>query len=418
MKLLLQISLILLIFSGCKEPSVTGPGEKAVNDSIEFEIIANSDQGIEADSSSEFVIESKDELNMFITNKSDGMNLSFIDKLLDIDLSEKTLLIITYRTIYSNSSINIDSLFISNSGSIGVDYTVVEEGNRENKVKYLSVALLINKKVKQALLFRKRIERRFENSYDGYTTVAKDLVVDYRFKWKEVFNSELEFKTWATKVNLKDFSLLDSVDFNTQTLISVGTGYFTSGEYDYSITNIQPTLNTLEVSSEFSVINHLNDVFRPSNHFVVVNKTNKQIRFSRTKVVQSEALSTENLYFEDFRSIRTQANTNVADSLSITKVSNASELIKALPLSNEVNPATLLFDFEFFDVLVIKTSIIPTKELETEVVELKERDGLLTGKVNLRIQTNQGIGTGSFINLIKVIKTDTELDSNFEVRLI
>ena len=418
MKLLLKISLILLIFSGCKEPSVTGPGEKAVNDSIEFEIIANSDQGIEADSSSEFVIESKDELNMFITNKSDGMNLSFIDKLLDIDLTEKTLLIIAYRTVYSNSSINIDSLFISNSGSIGVDYTVVEEGNRENKVKYLSVALLINKKIKQALLFRQRIERRFENSYDGYTTVAKDLVVDYRFKWKEVFNSELEFKTWATKVNLKDFSLLDNIDFNTQTLISVGTGYFTSGEYDYSITNIQPTLTTLEISSEFSVINHLTDVFSPSNHFIVVNKTNKQIRFGRTKINQSDALIMQNLYYEDFRSIRTQANTNTTDSLSITKVSNASELMKALPLSNEVNPATLLFDFEFFDVLVIKTNIIPTKVLKTEVVELKERDGLLTGKVNLRIQTNQGIGTGSFINLIKVIKTDTELDSNFEVRLL
>jgi hypothetical protein len=417
MKIFLKISFILLLLSGCKEPSITGPGDKVVDDTIEYEIVASSDQGIEADSSSEFIIESKEELNKFITNKSDGLNLNFIDKLLTIDLEQKTLLVITYRTVYSNSSISIDSLYINNNGSIGLDYTVIEEGERENKVKYLSVALLLNKKIKQALLFRKRIERRYINNFDGYKTVARDLSIDYNKKWKEIFNNELEFRIWATKVNLQDLSILDSINFNTQTLITVGTGYFTSGEYDYSITDIESKLSYLEVRSEFSVINHMNDIYKPANHFVVVNKTNKQIRFARTEINQNDALSQEKLYYEDYRSIRVNANANMRDSLSITKANNASEIFSALSLSNEINPATLLIDFEFFDVLVVKTGPLPAKQLKAEVVELNQRNGLLTGKLNLRLFPGQGNEINRHINIIKVIKTDTELDSNFEVRI-
>jgi hypothetical protein len=279
------------------------------------------------------------------------------------------------------------------------------------------VALLLNKKIKQALLFRKRIERRYINNFDGYKTVARDLSIDYNKKWKEIFNNELEFRIWATKVNLQDLSILDSINFNTQTLITVGTGYFTSGEYDYSITDIESKLSYLEVRSEFSVINHMNDIYKPANHFVVVNKTNKQIRFARTEINQNDALSQEKLYYEDYRSIRVNANANMRDSLSITKANNASEIFSALSLSNEINPATLLIDFEFFDVLVVKTGPLPAKQLKAEVVELNQRNGLLTGKLNLRLFPGQGNEINRHINIIKVIKTDTELDSNFEVRI-
>jgi len=417
MKILLKISILLLLLSACKEPSVVGPGDKVVDDKLEYEIIASSNLGIEPDTTSEFIVRNNEELTELITNKSDSYNLPFIDKLLDIDFSNKTLVIITHRTEYSNSTITIDSLYINKNGGVELNYTIKEVGSRANKIDYVSVALLINKKITQRLQFNKQLRRVDDYVFDGFRTIATDIAVNTRSKWKEVFQNRMQFLQWANKVGLQDTTLLDSVDFSKQTLISVGTGYFTSGEYRYSISEIQQQLGALYVASEFTVGNHLADVYQPANHFVVINKTNRQVRFKQTEVYQDDDLGFSTLYYENMRSLKVVSKNTATDSLTITKVNNPSELIDLLPLSNELNPANLPVDFEFFDLLVIRTEAMTAESVTTEVAELRENNGKLSGRLNLKIKRNQNGIEYSIISIIKVIKTDTELDSNFGVTI-
>lgn len=417
MKLILNISILLLLLSACKEPSVVGPGDKVVDDKLEYEVIANSNLGIEPDITSEFIIRNNEELTTLISNKSDGYNLSFIDKLLDIDFSSKTLVIVTHRTEYSNTIINIDSLYINKSGGVELNYTVKEVGSRANKIDYVSVALLINKKITQRLQFNKQIRRVNDYVFDGFRTIATDIAVNTKSKWKEVFHNRMQFLEWANQIGLQDTTFLESVDFSKQTLISVGTGYFTSGEYRYSISDIQQRLGALYVASEFTVGNHSVDVYQPANHFVVINKTNRPIRFKQTEVFQSDDLSFSTLYYENMRSLKVVSKNTATDSLTITKVNSPSEMIDLIPLSDELNLAKLAVDFEFFDLLVVKTESIAVESLVTEVADLTASNGKLSGRVNLKIKRSQNGIKYNIISLIKVIKTDTELGNNFEVKI-
>jgi hypothetical protein len=388
-----------------------------VDDELKYEIVANSNLGIEPDTTSEYIIRNDTELKSLIANKSDSYNLAFIDSLLDINLEEKTLIVITYKTSYSESRIVIDSLYINRSGGIELNYTVKEEGSLINRINYVSIALLINKKITQRLQFNKGVRRVSDNNFDGFITVAENIGVSTKMKWKEVFQNRIQFFQWASKVGLQDTTFLESVDFSKQTLISVGTGYFTSGEFDFRMNDIQQQLGVLYVASEFTVGNHLADVYRPANHFVVINKTNRQIRFEQSKILQSEVMNVRTLYYENIRSLKIQAGNTVTDSLTITKINNPSELIDLLPLSNELNPAMLPVDFEFFDLLVIRTEALPVGSVVTEVSELRANNGKLNGQVNLKIKRTQNGIKYNIISLIKVIKTDTELDNNFGVTI-
>ena len=402
-----------MLFSACKDPNATGPGTiEVINEKVEYEVIEIGEFGLELDDITEKVIRNRDDLNSIITNVNYAANPAFFDRIDKINFENYTLVIISGRSFAEQTRITLDTIFVDANGELQLDYRVFRKLGISQKAFYPSLVVLIKNSKRQGINFRRKDMIEGEApQFDGYQTIATDVPVNKRRKWKSVFRSENEFKAWAEEFNVTETDFIEEVDFETEIVISVGTGYFTSGDYTYKIQDISQQGNRLVVSSVFSVIDANVDLKKPNNHFIKIKRTNLSITFTPSFIFNIVNPNKE-FYYEDFRLINLEAEEETKE--SVNKVSSLSELFSVMRPSNDLATNTEI-DFEFFDILVIKSPTQKVRTLKYEIGNIKRDNTGIAGRVNFFpeiISNSQKIDT---YVLIKILKTNIPISENFEV---
>lgn len=403
----------LLLITACKEPNATGPDTDAtVNEVVEYEVIEPDGPALQLENITENIIRSKSDLNSIITNTNYTTNPTLFDRLNKINFNNNTLVIISGRSVAELSRITLDTIFVDANGKVQLDYRVYRKLGDNQRVIYSSLFVLIKNRIRPEINLRRKdmIEGEIPQ-FDGFETIAKDIEVDTRRKWKSVFRSENEFKTWAAEFGAKETEFIKEVDFDKEIVISVGTGHFSSGEYSYLIRDIKQQGNRLIVNSTFSVINHQVDLHKPNNHFVRIKKTSMYISFTPS-LISNIVNPSKELYYENFRIINLEAEEETEKTVS--KVSNLAELFSVIHPNDDLSTNTEI-DFEFFDLLVIKAPTQKVKTLKHEIGYIERDNKGITGKVTLYPNFTGNSQKYDAYTLIKILKTNIPISDNFEV---
>lgn len=402
-----------LFFTACKDPNATGPDTISdINEIVEYEVFEVSGLGLELETITEKVIRNSSDLSSIINNKTYSANPQLFDRINGINFDNNTLVIISGQTIAEQTRITLDTIFVDANGTLQLDYRVYRKLGISQRAFYPALIVLIkNRKEPELNLRRKDITEGDIPQFDGFETIATDIQVDSRRKWKSVFRSENEFKVWAEEYGANETDFIAEVDFETEMVISVGTGYFTSGDYRYTIQRINQQGNRLIVNSAFSVIDHNADLNKPNNHFVKIKKTNMSISFAPSIVLQI-VNPAEGFYFEHFKVLNLEAEKETEK--SVNKVSSYSELFSEILPSEDLS-TNVEFDFEFFDLLIIKAPTQKVRTLKHEIGFIKRDNTGMTGRVMLFPDITGTSQKYDTYVLIKILKTNIPISENFEV---
>lgn len=402
-----------LLLAACNDPNATGPDTKRnINEIVEYEVLEVGEISQELESITENIIRSKVDLNSIITNINYAANPALFDRLNSINFDNNTLVVISGRSVAEQTRITLDTIYIDANGKVQIDYRVYRKVGISQKVVYPTLVVLIkNRKNPELNLRRKDLIEGEIPQFDGFQTIATEVQVDTRRKWKSVFRSAAEFSAWATEFGAKETEFINKVDFEKEIVISVGTRHFSSGEYSYRIRDIKQQGNRLIVNSVFSVINHEVDLDKPNNHFVKIKKTSLPISFTPS-FINNIVNPTKSFYFERFKIVNYEAE--IETKKAINKVSNLAELFSVIQPSDELKTNAEI-DFEFFDVLVVKAPTQKVRTLKHEIGYIKRDNTGIAGKVTLFPEftgTSQKYDT---YVLIKILKTNIPISDNFEV---
>lgn len=404
----------LFLFTACKEPNPTEPDTKRdISEVLDYQIIYQTESGFQSEVLTEMVIRDNQELKRIISSYSTSTNLDLVDKLLKIELGDDALVIISSNIYSENASISLDSIYLDNSGVIQIDYKVYRKLGINSRVNAPTLAILLKNRNEAIIKFNKRFENDGEvPELDGFKTIGEDIIVDSKRKWKEVFTSADEFKQWASDYNAKDVDFINDVDFDKELVISVGNNRFQSGLFNYRITNIQQQGGRIIVNSVFTMVKVEYTLSKQSNHFVKIKRTGLPIYFNPLVIVNN-VFTGGKFYHENYRQISIEAPEK--STFSITKVSNYAELFSEFNPIDDLEPANVEIDFEFFDLLIVKAPTTNYKALKFEIEYIKRDDFGIKGF--LFVHPDNTDFTKNYDNylFIKILKTNIPISKNFEV---
>ncbi len=406
----------ILLFTACKEPNPAEPDTKRdINDVLEYQIIDQTELGFQSEVFAELVIRDDKELKRIISNYSTTTNLDLVDKLLKIELEKDALVIISGNTYSEKALISLDSIYLDNSGIIQINYRVYRKIGVNSRAKSPALAILIKNRKDAIFKFNKRFENDGEvPDLDGFKTIAEDITIDSKRRWKAVFNSEDEFKQWESEYNANETDFIDDVDFEKEVVISVGNNRFQSGLYNYRITNVQQQGGRIIVNSVFTMIKLESNTDKQANHFIKIKKTGLPIYFNPTVIINN-VFTGGKFYHENYRQISIEAS--IKTSATIAKVSDYAELFSVFSPIDELTPADIEVDFEFFDLLIIKAPTTNFKAKNFELEYLKRDEYGIKG--NLFVFPDNSDLTKNYDNyiFIKMLKTNIPISKNFEVKV-
>lgn len=415
MKIIIYIltAFLFLLFS-CKDPNVNGPDTKiSINEKVDYEILGEVTNGFTADNISESVIRNRNELSEFLSLNSGMTNLDIVDKMLKVDFDNNIIVVISANNLSEKSNITIDTLYLDGNGKIQLSYRIFQQNGVNAKMNNPTLVLLIKNRKEARINFTHKIQIEGENQkFDGFQTLATDVQIDSRKKWKLVFRNMNDVNEWADEFKAKDISFFNDVDFDKEMVISVGTGRLNIGGSTYRISDIKQQGSHLIVSSVFELSSSINNITKANNHFVKIRKTEMPIDFNPTVVVNNVQLG-EEVYAEPYRFISFE--TNVNNKASVTKVSNLADLFAIIKPNSDFNPANAEIDFEYFDLLVVKSPTMQNKTSKFDLVSLNITNHGLKGLVIFYPNVSDGNNKSETYALIRIIKTNTPISDNFEV---
>lgn len=408
------LTAFMFLLFNCKDPNVNGPDTKiTIDEKVSYEILGQESKGFGADNISETIIRDRSELSAFLSSNNTATNLDVIDKMLKVDFDKDFIIIISARNISELSKITIDSMYLESNGKIHVNYRIYQVNGVNAKPNNPFLVLLIKNRKNAEIVFSHKLQIEGENQkFDGYQTLTTDIQIDSRRKWKAVFRNMNDVYAWANEFKAKDISFFNDIDFDKEMVISVGTGRLNIGGSAYRITDIKQQGSHLIVYSEFEINNSINNFTKANNHFVRIRKTDMQIDFSATVIVNNSPIN-ESIYFEPYRFV-TYESTKTSKA-SVTKVSNLAELFSIINPNADLNPANAEVDFEFFDLLVVKSPTMASKALKYELESLSRTNQGLKGKLVFYPDITGNSQKSETYALIRIIKTDIPVSEKFEV---
>lgn len=405
---------VILLFTACDTPDPTGPDTRRfIKDEVQYQIIDQSEEGFQSEVFTEIIIRNREELNNSISKHANAYSQSLIDKLNNVELDSNTLVIIAGSTTSEKTTILLDSIYLDNTGQIQLDYRISRVIGINARVTSPTMAILIKNRKEVKIKFKKQFDDEGENPrIDGFETVAVDSYVLSKDKWKLVFNTADELKKWARENKLLDTAFIDGVDFTKDMVISVGNPRFFTGDRSYKITNVQQQGSRIVVSSVFEMIKMETYSFNKSNHFIKIKKTGLPIYFNTTEIVNN-VYPESKFYNEYYRWMHLEVSKETGP--IIKKVSNLADLFSIIKPSEILNPANADFDFEFFDLLVIKAPTTPYKEFKFDLEYLQRDDWGIRGKAGVIPDMNTyGTKYDNYM-FIKILKTNLPISKNFEI---
>lgn len=405
---------VILLFTACDTPNPASPDTRRfIKDEVQYQIIDQSDQGFESEVFTEIIIRNKEELIKSIAKHENAYSQTLVDKLMNVELDSNTLVIIAGSTTSEKTNILLDSIYIDNTGQIQLDYRISRVIGVNARVTSPTLAILIKNRKEVKIKFKKQFDDEGENPrIDGFETIAVDGYVSTIDKWKLVFNTADELKQWARDNKLLDTTFIDGVDFTKDMVISVGNPRFFTGDRSYKITDVQQQGSRIVVSSVFEMIKMETYSFKKSNHFIKIKKTGLPIQFNTTEIVNN-VYPESKFYFEYYRWMSLAVNENTGS--IIKKVSNLADLFSTIEPSDVLNPGNANFDFEFFDLLIIKAPTTPYKEFKFDLESLLRDDWGIRGKAGVIPDMNTyGTKYDNYM-FIKVLKTNLPISKNFEI---
>jgi hypothetical protein len=416
MRNLSYILLAVLLFGvACKEPDVNSPEtDRTLTEKISYEILGQDTAGFAVESITEAVIRSRGELSNFLSANAVQTSLPLMDKMLKVDYDKHFLVIISARNISEDSRISIDSIYLTGNGDIQIDYRIYQKNGLNAKVHNPTLAVLIKNHKEAVVKFKHKIEIDGQvPDFSGFQTIATDLSINSRRKWKAVFASPNDVAQWASEFGANNLWLLDSVDFTKEMIISVGVGYLGGVEGEYRITDIKQRGNRLIVSSTFHVEGKSDDKDEEHNHFVKIKRTNLPIEFSPTQIVNDNPEG--DMYYAPYGFVNVQSSTITSGTVS--KASNLAELFATIEPKYFFNGGNAEADFEFFDLLIVKSPTSVKSLYNYAIKSLDNKHGSIEGKV-IFYQNAAGSApmTDTYL-LIGILKTQLEISDKFEVIL-
>lgn len=415
MKKKLNILLLLtLLFVACKDPSVVGPDTKADrNEVVEYEVLKSGNNIVQSDTLKYSIIETRTELEDQIKDVSIINFSSFINSIANIDLQKNTFIVISEKEISLDAFITLDTIYLDSKGIIQVDYSLTRVFGNYSNVNNPSIVILLKNRKNSTFKFNRKVIIIGEiPKFDGYISLAKDLEVKSEGKWKTVLRTRAELESWTKENKISNLDIFKQVNFDTEMIITVGTDAFQKTKSNYEITDIQQRGNRLIVSSKFTMIENSVNFTKPANHFVKIRKTDLPISFNPTEISNDVSFG-KSFYNQKFRLIN---DLTIAKTEGYTKkVTNLAELFLTFEPTNELGPNNVEVDFEFFDLLIIKTPTLERKAIKYEY-ELLKIDNF---GINTKLFVYQDIGnkTGNYdaYIFIKILKTNISISKNFEV---
>lgn len=406
----------LLLFYGCGEPNPTEPITKSsVIEDVEYQIIDQTELGFESEVYSEIVIRNEQELKNTIDKYSNAENQVLVDKLLSLDLENNILVIISGNTVSESTIISLDSVYIDNLGQIQVDYLIQRKVGIDARVSSPAIAFLIKKQKDITINFNRRFDDEGTNpDLEGFATISENESIYTFDKWKQVFNSGDELKQWATEHNLTETDFIDGVDFDTEMVISVGHSGFLTGDRSYRITDVQQQGGRIIVSSAFEMIKLGPFSFVKANHFIKIKKTGLPIYFNPTVIVDN-VKTWGGFYNEKYKIVSVEV-TKGTDA-EIKKVSSMAELFSVFEPTDDMNPSNMNVDFEFFDLLIVKSPTLNNKALDYKITYLFRDAVGIKGQVEVDLSANGGSISYDNYAFIKILKTNIPISTNFEVTI-
>ncbi|PKL80871.1 MAG: hypothetical protein CVV25_02840 [Ignavibacteriae bacterium HGW-Ignavibacteriae-4] len=405
---------VILLFTACKEPNPTEPDTKwNINEVLEYRIIDQTELGFESEVINEMIIRDDQELKRVITNNSNTYNLELIDNLLNLDLSKDILIIISGNTFSEKATIYLDSIYLDNLGQIQLNYSVYRKLGLNSRVSSPTLAILVKNRKQTKVKFNRRFEDDGDvQNLDGFKTIAEDITVEGKRKWKVVFNTADEFKQWANEYKLAETDFINGVDFTTEMVISVGNSNFNTGIHKYNITDIKQQGSRIIVNSNFLMIKTDANSGKHSNHFVKIKKTGLPIYFNPT-IITNNVFPAGKFYYENYRTLNKVVSEKTSS--KVLKVSNMAELFGVIVSSDDMNPSNLEVDFEFFDLLVIKSPTMQTTSLKSELDYLRRDDWGILGKAIFYPDITGDTKSYDAFTFIRILKTNIPISKNFEV---
>lgn len=404
----------ILLFTSCSEPNPTSPDTKRdINDIVKYQIIDQTEFGFESEVFTEMVIRDEQELNRIISKYSNANSLELVDNLLKVELDKDILVVISGSTYSEKATISLDSIYIDNSGQIQIDYQVHRTIGINSRVNSPALAILIkDRKTAKINFYRQFGDEGTNPKLDGFETITVDEPIFTFVKWKLVFNTADELKQWAAENKLKKTDFIDNVDFTKEMVISVGNSRFFSGDRSYKITDVQQRGSRIVVSSTFEMIKLGPFNYVKSNHFVKIKKTGLPIYFNPTEIVNN--VKPWGSFYNEYYKILSLEVTEKTEK-SITKVSSYPELFSVFKPTDDFGPHNVDFDFEFFDMLIIKAPTTTYKSLKYELNYLFKDALGIKGKVSIELDNNGNPNNYDNYIFLKILKTKIPISTSFEV---
>lgn len=416
MKRLSYILFTLLLFTfACKEPDINDPDTgKELNERISYEVLGQTENGFQVNDISETVIRSRGELSSFVSLSNTSVNTSLLNKMSATDFEKELLVVISASNISESSRITIDSVYLDENADIRFNYRIYQKNGNAAKVNNPTLVVLIKNHKDAVIKFSHKIEIDGENpQFDGFRTIATDIKVSSHKKWKEVLANLSDAYKWSLQYGYSGNSLLDSVDFDKEMVITVGTGALSNMEGEYRISDIKQQGNRLYVYSTFNVGKVRMNRENAHNHFVKIKKTHLPIIFVPTKLVHNN--TDEGIYYEPY--VIAQKVVTADTKASVIKATNLAEMFSVINQTPNFNVGNVDIDFEFFDLLIVKSPTTSSKIYNFEVKDLERSGGEIEGKVifnQVMVGANQKMDSYA---LIRILKSNLSISSDFEVEL-
>lgn len=406
--------LLTLLFVACKDPNIGGPDtEVDRNEVVEYEVLESGSNLIQSDTLKYSIIETRANLNDEIIGTTATESSLFVKSIANIDFDKNTFIIISTQEISVETTITLDTMYIDSKGVIQVDYRLTRVLGDFAKVNNTSIIILLKNRKYSKINFNKKIITNGEiPKFDGFISIVKDLEVKAEGKWKTVIRTRAELESWAMENKLFNLDKFNQVNFDREMIITVGTNAFPKTKSNYEITDIQQRGNRLVVSSKFRMIENNVNFTKSANHFVKIKKTNMIISFNPTEI-SNDVNFGKSFYNQKFRLLNVPVKTKTEG--YIKKVTNLAELFLTIDANDEINPSNLEVDFEFFDLLIIKTPTLERKALKYEYEGLKKDDFGINTKLNVFLDITHEIGNYDANIFVKILKTNIPISKNFEV---
>lgn len=406
--------LLTLLFVACKDPNISGPDTKADrNEIVEYEVVKSGNNIVLSDSLNYSIIETRTELENQVKGVSSFEFSTFINSIANVNFDKSTFIVISEKDISVSAIITLDTIYIDTKGVVQVDYRLTRVFGDYSKVNKPSIVILLKNRKKSTFKFNRKVLTIGEApKFDGYFSIAKDLEAKSEGKWKKVLRTRAELESWAKENKISNVDVFKQVNFDKEMIITVGTDALQKTKSNYEITDIQQRGNRLIVSSKFTMIENNVNFTKPANHFVKIRKTDLPITFNPTEISNDVSFG-KSFYNQKFRILNVEVDAKTEGYTK--KVTNLAELFLTIDPTKEFGPSNVEVDFEFFDLLIIKTPTLESKAIKYEYEFLKRDDFGIKTKLYIYPDHTNEMGNYDAYIFIKILKTNAQISKNFEV---